>query len=167
MMRSVVAAFAVPLILAACAPASASDPRSEPLPASTRTPVPTATFAPDSTPGSGILVRTDSQGAVEFVVEPLNLNDAGDTLDFLVAMDTHSVDLGWDLAARSTLETDTGLRVEAVEWPVGGGHHYGGTLVFPRFTSDGQDLLGAARELRLIVRDTDVPERVFTWAVGP
>jgi hypothetical protein len=110
--------------------------------------------------------RTDSQGAVEFVVEPINLDVAGETLDFTVSMNTHSVNVGWDLAALSSLETDTGLTVDGLSWPVGGGHHYGGTLSFPRTTSSGDDLLEGAASLRLIIRDTDVPERVFTWELA-
>jgi hypothetical protein len=74
-------------------------------------------------------------------VEPLNLNESGDTLDFSVSMNTHSVDVGWDLAALATLETDAGINVGASGWPIGSGHHYGGTLSFPRLAADGADLL--------------------------
>jgi hypothetical protein len=55
------------------------------------------------------VTRTDTQGAVEFVVTPPDLDVPGETLDFDVSMNTHLVDLGWDLASQSTLSTDTGL----------------------------------------------------------
>lgn len=151
--------------LSACASSPTGDGSPQALATIARTPVPTATT--DAAPGPAEdLVRRDSQGAVEFVVVPLNLNGPGDTLVFSVTMDTHSVDLGWDLAAGSTLETDTGLQVEAVDWPVGGGHHYAGNLVFPRLTSDSEDLLTAGA-LRLVIRSTDIPERVFSWEIVP
>jgi hypothetical protein len=117
--------------------------------------------------GSGpALARTDSQGAVEFVVTPLNLTTPGASLDFDVAMNTHSVSVSWDLAAQSVLKTDAGLEVKGLSWPVGGGHHYDGTLTFPAQTADGKALLDGARTLTLTIRDTDVPERVFTWSLS-
>lgn len=121
---------------------------------------------PDSSSDAG-LARSDAQGAVEFVVKPLNLGAAGATLDFDVSMNTHSVDLGWDLAAQSLLTTNTGLEVMGQSWPVGSGHHYEGTLSFPVLTADGAPLLEGAATLTLTIRDTDVPERVFTWELEP
>jgi hypothetical protein len=113
------------------------------------------------------LARTDEQGAVVFAVTPLNLEAPGDTLDFDVSLNTHSVNLAWDLAAQSTLSTDTGLAVTGQSWPVGSGHHYDGTLSFPATTSQGQPLLEGAKTMTLTIRDTDVPRRVFTWDLEP
>jgi hypothetical protein len=104
---------------------------------------------------------------VEFAITPLNLATPGATLDFDVSMNTHSVDLGWDLAARSTLAADTGLEVTGQSWPVGSGHHYDGTLSFPTAAADGKALLSGAKTLTLTIRDTDVPQRVFTWELEP
>ncbi len=133
------------------------------------TQVVTELLAPTALPraaSAADLARSDQQGAVEFVITPLNLSAAGATLDFDVSMNTHSVDLGWDLAAQSTLRTDTGLEVVGQTWPVGGGHHYAGTLSFPATTPDGQRLLEQAGTLTLTIRDTDVPERSFIWDLG-
>jgi hypothetical protein len=77
------------------------------------------------------------------------------------------VDLSWDLAAQSILRTDGGLEVQGTSWPVGNGHHYGGTLEFPARTEAGEALLEGARTLSLVIRDTDVAERVFTWELAP
>jgi hypothetical protein len=110
--------------------------------------------------------RTDAQGAVEFVVTPLNLVSPGATLDFDISMNTHSVDVSWDLAAQSVLSTDAGLAVKGLNWPAGGGHHYEGTLTFPAQTADGKALLEGAKTLTLTIRDTDVAERVFVWELG-
>jgi len=167
MVRRLVVSLAVPLALAACsvsieqfAPTEEST-RVSRLAESTEAPTPVEDPAPES------LARTDVQGAVEFVIEPLNLNGAGDTLDFAVTMNTHAVDLGWDLAALSTLESDAGRRAAAISWPIGSGHHYGGTLSFPRLAADGADFLEGASVLKLTIRDTDIPERVFTWEIAP
>ena len=102
-----------------------------------------------------------------FEVTPIGLSVAAETLEFEVVMNTHSVDLAWDLAAQSVLRTDTGLEVQALSWPLGSGHHYSGTLTFPSRSADGAPLLDGAQVLTLIIRDTDVPERTFTWEVQP
>ena len=107
--------------------------------------------------------RVDEQGAVEIVITPINLNDPGETLDFQVSMNTHSVDLSMDLATLATLETDTGHAVEAALWDAPrGGHHVQGTLSFPD-SLDGKLLLDGVTRLTLIIRDIDAPERVFVW----
>lgn len=109
------------------------------------------------------LFREDNQGAVTVEVIPLNLDTPGDTLDFEVAMNTHSVDLSMDLAALATLEADTGLSVVPATWDgPRGGHHVSGTLSFPA-SVDGEPLLEGARKLTLTIRDVDAPERVFVW----
>ena len=132
-----------------------------------RLPAPTDQPAEAEAQPATDLARTDTQGAVEFVVTPLNLNTAGATLDFDVSMNTHSVDLAWDLAAQSVLATDTGREVAGQSWPAGTGHHYEGTLTFPVTAANGEGLLDSATTLTLTIRNTDVPARVFTWALNP
>jgi len=112
------------------------------------------------------LARSDSQASVEFVITPLNLTSPGQTLDFDLSMNTHSVDLSWDLAAQSVLSTDTGREVKGASWPVGSGHHYEGTLSFPSQTADGKLLLDGAKKLTLTIRDAATPERVFEWELS-
>lgn len=126
----------------------------------------TSTALPTSAPAAN-LTRTDTQGAVEFTVAPLNLQANATTLEFQVVMDTHSVDLSWDLAAQSVLKTDTGLEVAGSQWTAGSGHHYENTLVFPAQTKDGNPLLAAAKTLTLTIKNTDVPERSFVWELNP
>ena len=112
------------------------------------------------------LARTDSQGAVTVVVTPLSLNAPGETLDFEVAMDTHSVDLSMDLAALAALSADNGRTVQATGWDAPqGGHHVSGKLSFPASAAGVSVLEGAAR-LTLILRDVDVPQRVFVWELS-
>ncbi len=113
------------------------------------------------------LPRKDSQGSVEFVVTPLNLSQPGATLDFDVSMNTHSVNLAWDLAAQSELTTDAGREVKGQSWPVSNGHHVDGTLTFPTQTADGAPLLAGAKKLTLTIQNAGAPERVFVWDFQP
>ncbi len=134
------------------------------------TPSPVAdTLAPgDSTPAAaGDLTRADEQGSVTFSITPLNLIAPGETLDFNVAMETHSVELSWNLAAQAELATDTGLTVKGLSWPVSSGHHVEGKLTFPAKTADGKALLEGAKTLTLTIRDADAPIRTFEWEVAP
>jgi hypothetical protein len=117
--------------------------------------------------GDTALTRADSQGSVEFAVTPLNLSAPGETLDFDMSMNTHSVELSWDLAGQSTLTTDTGREVQGQSWPGGSGHHVEGVLSFPAQTVEGQPLLEGASRLTLVIRGTDVPERTFSWDLSP
>jgi len=158
--------------LAACAsatPAPQAQPATENAPASDTGSIETSS-APSALPPAGVagqaLARTDSQGAVEFVVTPLNLTTPGETLDFDVSMNTHSVDLSWDLAAQSVLATDTGLVVQGQGWPVGSGHHFEGTLSFPAKTADGKVLLDGATKLTLTIKDAGAAERIFIWELS-
>lgn len=110
---------------------------------------------------------TDEQGAVTVAVTPLNLNTPGETLDFEVALDTHSVDLGMDLAELATLSTDTGLTVASSAWDApSGGHHVSGTLSFPA-VAEGRNLREGTSKVTVLIRGVDADERRFTWALAP
>ena len=151
------AAIVTGLLLAACGEAAAIDADSLPP-------------AEASQPSGGSLLptfqsddRLDEQGAVTVAIAPLNLSSPGETLDFQVTLDTHSVDLSMDLVGLSTLTTDTGLAVEALEWDAPrGGHHVGGVLSFPAEVG-GQPLLEGAATLTLTIREVGTPERIFAW----
>ena len=119
-------------------------------------------------PAPESLVRTDSQGAVQVDVFPVDLTGSDDeTLTFDVSMNTHSVDLSMDLAAFSTLQTDTGVTLAALDWSGGSGHHVSGTLRFPAIAPDARPALEGASRLTLTIRDLDASERVFEWSLPP
>jgi len=146
-------------------PNSGNSPTARPDPANPAAP-PTETGAPAVQPEQA-LTLTDAQGSVTVEVTPLNLSDFGDTLDFEVAMNTHSVDLSMDLSALAVLQTDTGKSVQPLTWDgASGGHHVSGTLSFPA-QADGAALLEGTTTLTLVLKDVDAPERVFTWEVAP
>ncbi len=143
----------VSLLLAACVPV-----RKDPSPS-------TAPVTATASTGTTDLSRTDSQGSVTVKITPLNLDKPGDTLEFDVAMDTHSVDLSMDLATLATLTTDTDITVQASLWDAPkGGHHATGTLSFPS-TQDGKPILDGAKRLTITLINVDVPTRVFVWDI--
>ena len=116
-------------------------------------------------PGAALegLVRTDNQGAVQFAVQPINLDNPGDALQFDLKMNTHSVDLSMNIASLATLVTDTGLSVQATSWEApGGGHHVEGKLTFPA-TLNGEPFLKGAKQLTLTIKNVDASTRLFTW----
>lgn len=146
------------LILTACSVATPAAGQTPPEPAPTST---QQSGVPQTT--SDDLTRVDQQGAVVVEVNPLNLSAPAGTLEFDVALETHSVELDMDLAALATLTTDTGLTVQATVWDAPrGGHHVSGTLIFPA-TQDGKPILDGASQLTLTILNLDAPSRVFRW----
>jgi len=116
------------------------------------------------------LKRVDKEGNLTIEVTPLNLKADGDTLDFKVVLNTHSVDLSFDLAAKAVLQDDQGRQVQATSWDGGrGGHHLDGTLSFPGRDSTGAALVGPnTRYLEVLIHGVaDVPQRVFRWELQP
>ena len=167
--------FALPLllltlILTACAPVQATPVRTQPTTEPVSNPVPTPTDDPallptlfPNTAGNGEMSRLDEQGAVIFEVTPLNLRTPAETLEFDVAMNTHSVDLSMDLAQLATLTTDAGVTVQAAKWDaIPGGHHVNGKLIFPS-AQDGKSILEGASKLTLTIINVDAASRVFAW----
>ena len=106
--------------------------------------------------------QSNSEQAVTVLVTPLNLPEGGETLDFEVAFNTHSVDLSFDPAAISVLRDDQGREYAAIAWEGSepGGHHRSGVLKFtvpenvPAF-------------VEVVIRGVaGVQERVFHWDVN-
>lgn len=166
------------LLLSGCAAPVAARPASVPSTPIGAVPRATVPSSPTEAPPGGVdpfgptarppelqaLARVDQQGTVTVEVIPTNLHSATESIDFEVAMNTHSVNLSMDLARLSTLTTDTGLTVAAEAWnaPPGGGHHVRGCLVFPA-TKDGKPILEGATKLTLTIRDVDASARTFEW----
>ena len=107
--------------------------------------------------------RVDEQGAVIVEVSPSIIDAAAEQIVFDVSLNTHSIDLGMDLAPLATLVTDTGLSVPAALWDAPrGGHHVGGRLTFPS-RQGGASVLEGARHLTLKITDLDAAIRIFEW----
>jgi hypothetical protein len=133
-------------------------------------PRPTGTEPPALIGDSGwsMAVQQDAQGAVTVLIQPLNLDAPGETLNFEVTLDTHSVDLSMDLSVLAFLAASNGREVAALDWDaLPGGHHVAGVLSFPA-TIDGSPFLAGADQLTLVIKDLAVPERRFDWSLaGP
>ena len=143
------------LTVAACS----SPTTSSPAPAASSA----SAAAANPAPAGDDLTRTQDEAMVTVAVTPLNLNDASAvTLDFKIALNTHSVDLGYDLTAIATMSNDAGEKVQPIKWdgPAGGGHHREGTLSFPQLKNRSQELTLTLRGIAA------VPERTFTWKVN-
>jgi hypothetical protein len=143
------------LVMAACS----SPATSSPAPAASSTSAASANIAPVEDD----LTQTNAEAMVTVAVTPLDLADqSAATLDFKIALNTHSVDLAYDLTTIATLSNDAGEKVQPIEWdgPAGGGHHREGTLSFPQLKNRGQVLTLTLRGIAA------VPERTFTWKVN-
>ena len=119
----------------------------------------------DLSSGAATAAQTvvDEQGAVAVSVTPLNIGQDATSMDFEVALNTHSVDLSMDLAKLATLTTDTSVTVSATSWDAPrGGHHVSGVLSFPA-SVDGAALLEGAARITLTLENVDAPARTFVW----
>ena len=109
------------------------------------------------------LSRTDEQGVVVVIVTPLNLDQSGETLDFDVALDTHSVDLSMDLAQMTELSTDKGVVVKPIKMGCTHGRaSCSGDISLPA-KMDGVSVLAGATTLTISMKEVAAPERIFTW----
>jgi DNA-binding beta-propeller fold protein YncE len=112
--------------------------------------------------GDGTLTRVNHERAVTVEVTPLNLDGSGATVDFQVVLDTHAVELDYDLVQLSILRDDQGNEYAPVGWEGGqGGHHMSGIL---RFENAGQILKPGRQYLELELQEiAQVPSRHFRW----
>jgi hypothetical protein len=105
--------------------------------------------------------QTNDENAVRVDVKPVTL-DAGKTAVFEIRLNTHSVNLNYDMKEISSLQDNEGKIYKAIEWkgsPLGG-HHRRGILEFPK-------LQGTPQSVKLIIRGVaGVPERSFEWKIG-
>lgn len=103
--------------------------------------------------------REDSQGAVNVQVTPAG--GTSSTLIFRVSMNTHSVELDYDMTKIAALTDDQGGTYPAKSWDgASGGHHRQGSLTF-------EVPAGAApKSLELNLAGIGgVPSRLFKWDV--
>jgi len=106
-------------------------------------------------------MKSNNENRVRIDVQPVQLA-AGRPMKFEVRMNTHSADLGQDMAAVSTLKDNNGREYKATAWQGSppGGHHRKGVLEFP-------DLADNSESITLVIRGIDnVPERIFNWRIA-
>jgi hypothetical protein len=106
-------------------------------------------------------VQTNDENSVRVDVKPVALV-AGKPARFEIRLNTHSVNLNYDLKEICSLQDSEGKIYKAVEWKgsPSGGHHRSGVLEFPK-------LEGAPRSVKLIIRGIGgVSERSFEWKIA-
>lgn len=93
-----------------------------------------------------------SENNVEFRVTPLSASE------FEISINTHSVDLGFDLTEISMLYDNIGNTYKPLKWEgsAPGGHHRSGILKFPFVDSN-------AKSIKLVINDG--ARREFSWNI--
>lgn len=98
----------------------------------------------------------DDRGQVTVDITPLSL-ELGKEAKFKVVLDTHSVELSYDLLRVSSLRDDKDSNFKPLSWGGGsGGHHLTGELVFP-------GLSAKTKSVELIILNISGFDRRFTW----
>lgn len=100
--------------------------------------------------------QKNEQNEITVEVTPISLRPNFD-LKFKVVLDTHSVELNYDLMKISRLTDDKGQSYQPVSWSGGsGGHHISGGLIFPKVSDDVQTI-------ELIINQIGGVDRKFKW----
>ena len=103
--------------------------------------------------------KSISEGSVTIEVTPVSLSKTAKTWDFDISLNTHSGDLGQDLAKIAVLVDDKGKIYQPLNWTgaTPGGHHRQGVLSF-------EPISPRPSSIELIIKDVDgIPERKFDW----
>jgi hypothetical protein len=110
---------------------------------------------------SAFEAKNTMANGVRVDVKPVQM-EPGRPVIFKVWLNTHYVDLGYDMTEISILSDDLGNQYTASSWKGSppGGHHRRGILEFPT-------LEGNPKELKLILHGiAGVPEITFRWNIG-
>lgn len=106
-----------------------------------------------------IAKQFDNQGEVIVEVTPISLNK-NEQATFQVLLDTHTVELGYDLLKVSILIDDLGNKLKPISWSGGsGGHHLKGELIFPAISSK-------AKSVELTISNISGFDRRFKWKLS-
>ncbi|MFB0534985.1 MAG: hypothetical protein ACETWR_08385 [Anaerolineae bacterium] len=152
----VVAVLAV-LLLAGCAGKQSEGER--PSVSTAQPSPPTMETGQPSTSGWDLSSRRNDAGRVVIDVQPQKLDDDQETWEFAVALNTHSVNLDFDMTEVSALRCDQDQEYTPTVWegPGPGGHHRSGVLKFAALDH-------STSFVEIVIRDVaEVPERVFRW----
>ncbi len=107
----------------------------------------------------GIPLSTITSRGGSVTVAAGSENFSPNSPEFSISMNTHSVDLGFDMKELSLLFDDRGKVYKPLRWEGSGpgGHHRTGKLTFT-------PLEGSPKKIKLIIRDVaGVKERAFEW----
>lgn len=103
-----------------------------------------------------LIRQSNDQGEVIVEVTPVVLKP-GKEARFEVSLNTHTIELDYDLLKVSSISDDKGNKLSPLSWSGGsGGHHLTGELVFP-------SLSGKAKSVQLVIADISGFNRSFIW----
>ncbi|MFH1756507.1 MAG: hypothetical protein ABH969_00515 [Pseudomonadota bacterium] len=103
-------------------------------------------------------IQTSDENAVRVDVKPIQLTP-GKPAIFEIRLNTHSVELSYDMVRLSSLQDSQGKVYKAMNWKGSspGGHHRRGVLEFP-------ELQGNPQSIQIIMQNiSGVPQRIFEW----
>ncbi len=103
--------------------------------------------------------KTNEEGPVKVKVTPSDVSKNLQVWKFNIILDTHSVELDYDLTKVATLVDEHGKEYKPISWegPGPGGHHIDGNLIFNPITPFPKEF-----EIR-ILSVGDVAKRSFIW----
>lgn len=102
------------------------------------------------------LVTQTSEGTVTVTITPKILNP-GSVVVFNVELNTHSVELNYDITKIARLSDDAGNIYQPISCTGGkGGHHIRGVLTFPTLNK-------SAKKVTLTISKIDNQDRIFIW----
>ncbi len=110
----------------------------------------------------GLAAQISNEGQVEVTVTPGDLSGDSKTWDFTVSLNTHSVELGEEMAKAAFLDDGGGAWRAPIAWngDPSGGHHREGVLSFgpmnPRPATITLEIRGVG----------GVPVRTFSWKIS-
>ncbi len=103
--------------------------------------------------------QSDNQGEVIVEVVPISLQKGSDA-KFKVLLDTHTVELDYDLLGSASLKDDLGNNLKPLSWSGGsGGHHLNGELIFPAVSEK-------AKFVELTITNISGFDRRFKWKLS-
>lgn len=108
------------------------------------------------------LTRVNQERAVTIAITPIPTEGGATGAAFSVSMNTHSVNLDFDLAERAVLRDAGGREYRPSGWEApAGGHHVNGTL---RFDDVDDEALREGTSYQIVITGVaGAPERVFRW----
>jgi hypothetical protein len=108
------------------------------------------------------LTKINQARAVTISITPVPMEKASTELVFSVSMNTHSVNLDYDLLELAILRDADGREYRPSGWQAStGGHHVSGTL---RFTDVDDDILREGLNYEIVITGVaGAPARVFRW----
>ncbi len=103
--------------------------------------------------------KSDDLGVVSATVTPLELSPNAGEWKFDVVLNTHSVELDWDMVKVSTLVDDRGNTYSPQKWEGAlSGHHREGVLIF-------KPIVPAPKSVELTIAGGGLPAKSFAWSI--